>query len=170
MCDYRGNVENTLTEMEETIEGIKMFGLTKRGVEILEGCCREWKDFEKNTFMFEKGIEDEEEVVIVGPPNIFEFRCTTCLIIKDIDLREEKGKQKSSVCKQCANNKLKEYRNKSKENGISRYECVCGSILQRWGLARHEQTTKLKMFMDTHFGQTNEPLDGMGTNDPLIEF
>jgi len=151
--------------------------LTKQRLEILEGYCSELKALEKGieenefgiVFKFEFDEEEEEEDMIKGPCNSFEFCRTVCLVIKHIDLREEKGKQKSSVCEQCANNKLKEYRNKSRKDGTSRCECVCGSILQRWGLARHEQTTKHNMFMDTHFGQTNESLEGMGTNDPLIE-
>jgi len=35
-----------------------------------------------------------------------EFICILCSVTKPIDQRERKGKQKSSVCKQCANNEL----------------------------------------------------------------
>jgi len=45
------------------------------------------------------------------------FNCTLCSVTKPIDQKErEKGKQKSSACKQCANNRLKERRQKSKND------------------------------------------------------
>jgi len=112
--------------------------------EIITRANRRLTALEKNILVISF---DEEEEVIKGPCNSFEFRCSTCLVIKHAYLRQKKGKQKSSVCKQCANNKLKKYRNKSRKDGTSRYECVCGNILQRWGLAKHEQSTKHKIFM-----------------------
>jgi len=151
MCEQEQSIiKNIAAEMERAIAEIKILGLTKQRLETLEEHCRELralKKWEKD----QEGDEAEEEDTQMGPPNAFEFRRTTCLVIKHIDLRERKGKQNSSVCKQCANNKLKEYRNKSRKDRTSRYECVCGSI---------------------NFGneKTNESLEGMGTNYPLIVF
>jgi len=96
--------------------------------------------------------------------------------------RERKGKQKSSVCKQCANNRLKERRKQSRENGTSRYECVCGSTFQRWGLTKREHIIKHKTYIKSlGFEEEEESslmsdsteglgtLDGGGVNYPLIE-
>jgi len=58
-----------------------------------------------------------------------EFICILCSVTKLIDQRERKGKQKSSACKQYANNRFKERRQKSKNDGTSQYESVCGSAL-----------------------------------------
>jgi len=56
-----------------------------------------------------------------------EFNCTLYSVTKPINQRERKAKQKSSVCKQCANNRIKERHQKSKNDGTSQYRCVCGS-------------------------------------------
>jgi len=103
-----------------------------------------------------------------------EFNCTLCSVPKPVDQRERKGKQKSSVCKHCANNRLKERRQTYKNNGTSRYECVCGSTFQRWGLAKHEQTNKHKMSIELTTTAADESdngselSDGVGAHKPLI--
>jgi len=101
-----------------------------------------------------------------------EFNCTLCSVTKPIDQRERKGKQKSSAYKQCANNRLKERRKKSKNNGTSRYECVCGSTFQRWGLTKHEQTNKHKMYIESTTAAADESglelSDGVGADELLI--
>jgi len=83
-----------------------------------------------------------------------------------------KGKQKSSVFKQCANNRLKERRQKSKNDRTSRYECVCGSTFQRWGLTKHEQTNKHEMYIESMTTAADksglELSDGVGADEPLI--
>jgi len=103
-----------------------------------------------------------------------EFICTLCSVTKPINQRERNGKQKSSVCKQCANNRLKERRQKSKIDGTSRYECVCGNTFQRWGLTKHEQTNKHKIYIEltttaaVKSDNESELFDGVGADDPLI--
>jgi len=97
-----------------------------------------------------------------------EFVCTLCSVTKPIDQRERKGKHKSSVCKQCANNRLKEHRQKSKIDRIYRYECVCGSTFQRWGLSKDEQTNKHKMYIESTATAADESgselSDGVGAD------
>jgi len=86
----------------------------------------------------------------------------------------KKGKQKSSLCKQCANNRLKERRQKSKNDGTYQYKCACGSTFQRWGLSKHEQTNKHNMCIEsttTAVDETDngsELSDGVGADEPLI--
>jgi len=81
-----------------------------------------------------------------------EFNCTLCSVTKPINQRErererERGKNKNQVY---ANSVLiiglRSVRQKSKNDGTSRYECVCESTFQRWGLSKHEQTNKHKLY------------------------
>jgi len=53
-----------------------------------------------------------------------EFNCTLCSVTKPIDQRERKGKQKSSVCKHCANNRLNERHQKSKNDGMCLWKYI----------------------------------------------
>jgi len=107
-------------------------------------------------------------------PEQEEFNCILCTVTKPIDQRERKGKQKSSVCKQRVNNRLKERRQKSKNDGTSPYECVCGSTFQRWGLSKQEQTNKHKMYIESTTTAADESdngselSDGVGAEGPLI--
>jgi len=61
---------------------------------------------------------------------------------------------------------------KSRDNGTSRYECVCGSTFQRWGLTKHEQTIKHKTYIRSLGLEEEEDMldsmEGAGVNDPLI--
>jgi len=124
--------------------------------------------------------EEEAEQQVTG--QVCDFTCSSCSVTKPIDQGERKGKQKSSVCKPCANNRLMERRKKSRDNETSRYECVCGSTFQRWGLTKHEQTIKHKKYIKSLGFEENtivaeedetvrfvmEGLDRGGVNDPLI--
>jgi len=94
-----------------------------------------------------------------------ELNCTLCSVTKPIDQRERKGKQKSSVCKHCANNRLKERRQKSKNDGTSQKEWVCGSTFQRWGLAKQEQTNKHKMYIKLTATAVDESDNGSELSD-----
>jgi len=53
-------------------------------------------------------------------------------------------------------------------------ECVCGSTFQRWGLAKHEQTNKHKMYIELTTTAVDESdngselSDGVGSDEPSI--
>jgi len=130
--------ESTLTVEEEIIEIKTIINQAYRRLTALEKEIRE------------KDQEGEGE-----------FKCTTYLVNKPSYEKERKGKQKSSVCKRCANIRLKEHCEKARKDGTSKHECVCGSIFQKWGLAKHEQSIKHKTFMKRfEIDLTDEPLDG----------
>jgi len=182
--DRHSAVQNIVMKMERNITEIKILGLTKERLKTLGEHYHELRaSFGRDggAGALEKGEEEtrltdeeEERETQISACNSFEFRCTTCLVIKHIDLREKKGKQKSSVCKQCANNKLKERREKARKDGTSTHECVCGSTFQKWGLAQHEQSIKHKTFMKRFEEEASslsidESLDDRGVNDPLID-
>jgi len=55
------------------------------------------------------------------------MHCTLCSVTKPTDQSERMRKQNEMVCKEHANNILKYRREKYKNDGISIYECACGS-------------------------------------------
>jgi len=176
--------EDRLTAIEQDITKItKVVNQAYYRLNTLEQECKEIKDQEEA----EQQQQVEQQPATIERADESEasdFTCSSCSVTKPIDQRERKGKQKSSVCKQCANIRLKERRKKSRDNGTSRYECGCGSTFQRWELTKHEQTIKHKTYIkslgleeqedtpDLMLDSTEglDTLDGQGVNDPLIVF
>jgi len=140
-------LEDRLTATEQEIREIRKV-VTHR-LNTLEKECQACREIRKAITQAEQDVKLDFSVEL-------DFTCSLCSVTKPIDQRERKGKQKSSVCKQCANNRLKERRKKSRGNGTSRYECVCGSIFQRWGLTKHEQTIKHKNYIKSLGLEENE--------------
>jgi len=175
--------EDRLTATEQEITEIKkVVNQDYRRLNSLEQECKEIRDQEEQEEVEQQqqphGSEQEEaEQQIKSEAS--DLTCSSCSATKPIDQRERKGKQKSSVCKQCANIRLKERRKKSRENGTSRYECGCGSTFQKWGLAKHEQTIKHSNYIEASRSLGEEAsslsmeglntLDDRGINDTLIE-
>jgi len=92
-------VKNIASEIPEAIEQIKIFRSSNGGIEILGEYYCTLQALENGSFELEEE-EEEKEDPIFGPRNVSEFRCMMCMVIKHIDLKEKKGKQKLSVCKQ----------------------------------------------------------------------
>jgi len=115
----------------------------------------------------------EQQLAAIEQAEQEEFNCTVCSFTKPIDQRERE-RERENKNQVYANSVLIIGLRKSKNDGTSQYGCVGGNTFQRWGLSKHEQTNKHKMYIESTTTAADESdngselSDGVGADDPLI--